>query len=98
MVPVTDNWLVSDWIDATPDAEVWLVIGCKLGAINQALLTLEKLHQMGRSPARIFFNAPDISCNEWIEPVLEAVTPFLNQQCFVHRVPFGKQAEISQPL
>jgi len=94
MVPITDSWLVSDWIQATPDAEVWLVIGCKLGAINQALLTLEKLQQMGRTPSRIFFNAPNVASDDWIEPVTEAVTPFLHQVCSVHRIRYGQKPEI----
>jgi len=94
MVPITDNWLVSDWIDATPDAEVWLVIGCKLGAINQALLTLEKLHQMGRSPARIFFNATKEEYNDWIEPTQKAVEHFLNHDCQIHALNHGAEVLI----
>ena len=88
MVPITNNWLVSDWIDATPDAEIWLVVGCKLGAINQTLLSLEKLKQMGRSPARIFFNATKPEFNDWIEPTRKAVEPFLNQDCTIHCLEF----------
>ncbi|NWF36988.1 dethiobiotin synthase [Mariprofundus sp. KV] len=88
MVPITDSWLVNDWIDATPDAEVWLVVGCKLGAINQTLLTLEKLKQMGRSPTRIFFNATKPEFNDWITPTRKAVEPFLNQGCTIHCLEF----------
>lgn len=95
MVPITDNWLVSDWIEAMPDAEVWLVVGCKLGAINQTLLTLEKLKQMGRSPTRIFFNATAPEFNDWIEPVNKAVEPFLNQGCVIHSVKFGEVVNLT---
>jgi len=90
MVPVTDNWLVSDWIEAMSDAEVWLVVGCKLGAINQTLLTLEKLKQMGRSPTRIFFNATKPEQNDWLEPTRKAVKPFLNQDCTIHCLKYGE--------
>ncbi len=91
MVPVTDQWLVSDWIEALPEAEVWLVVGCKLGAINQTLLTLEKLKQMGRSPARIFFNAPKAEFNKWITPTRKAIEPFLHNGCQVHPLNHGEE-------
>ena len=94
MVPITDHWLVSDWIQATPYAETWLVVGCKLGAINQTLLSLEKLKQMGRSPTRIFFNATKPEFNDWIEPTIQAVSPFLSHECVVHRVGYGNHPEI----
>jgi len=90
MVPITDNWLVSDWIDAMPDAEIWLVVGCRLGAINQTLLTLEKLKQMGRSPARIFFNATKEEYNDWLEPTRKAVEPFLPRSCRISCVKFSE--------
>ncbi|NWF38929.1 dethiobiotin synthase [Mariprofundus sp. NF] len=94
MVPITDDWLVSDWINALPDAEVWLVVGCRLGAINQTLLTLEKLKQMGRTPARIFFNATKPEFNTWLEPTRKAVEPFLNQSCAIHALKFGKAPNV----
>ena len=94
MVPISDHWLVSDWIEATPDAEIWLVVACKLGAINQTLLTLEKLKQIERTPAHIFFNATKPEFNDWIEPLIEAVKPFLPQACVVHRVQYGNHPEI----
>lgn len=94
MVPITDNWLVSDWIEAIPDAEVWLVVGCKLGAISQTLLTLEKLKQMGRSPSRIIFNAQKPEYNDWITPTRSAIEPFLNQDCAIHSPNFGETANL----
>jgi len=94
MVPITDQWLVSDWIEALPEAEVWLVVSCKLGAINQSLLTLEKLKQMGRSPTRIFFNAPKAEFNQWISPIRIAVEPFLNQDCSIHSLKFGEELKL----
>ncbi|GAV21030.1 dethiobiotin synthetase [Mariprofundus micogutta] len=94
MVPITDNWLVSDWIQAMPDAEVWLVIACKLGAINQTLLTLDKLKQIGRTPSRIFFNAAGNTSDTWIKPTLEAAQPFLTTNCIIQEISYGQHPEI----
>jgi dethiobiotin synthetase len=95
MVPITDGWLLSDWIEALPEMEIWLVIGCRLGAINQALLTLEKLKQMGRSPAHIFFNATKPEHNDWINPTRQAVEPFLDQECQIHSLTHGEKLNTS---
>lgn len=95
MVPVTDSWLVNDWVEAIPEMEIWLVVGCKLGAINQTLLTLEKLKQMGRTPTQIFFNATQPEQNDWIEPTRHAVEPFMNQRCQIHALNFGQTAKVS---
>ena len=94
MTPITERWLVSDWIESMPDYEVWLVVGCKLGAINQTLLTLAKLQQMNRSPTRIFFNAVSPEGNEWIDPTRLAVDPFLAADCVVSSIHFGEQPDI----
>lgn len=95
MVPITDGWLLSDWIEAMPDMEIWLVVGCRLGAINQALLTLEKFKQMGRTPARIFFNATRQELNDWINPTRQAVEPFLDRECRVHSLNHGEKLNTS---
>ncbi|PIP02793.1 MAG: dethiobiotin synthase [Zetaproteobacteria bacterium CG12_big_fil_rev_8_21_14_0_65_54_13] len=81
MVPLSDGWLVSDWIAAMPGCEIWLVVGCRLGAMNHALLTLSVLRQMGREPARIIFNAATAADESWLEPVRQAVVPFLPAGC-----------------
>jgi len=94
MAPITNTWLVSDWIAAMPDCELWLVVGCKLGAINQTLLTLDKLKQMNRSPARIFFNATSTENNAWLEPIRQAVTPFLHPDCEVSSLKYGERPDI----
>jgi len=91
MTPITDTWFVADWIEAMPECDVWLVVGCKLGAINQTLLTLSKLKQMHRSPARVFFNAVSAEHNAWIEPTLGAVAPFLNSDCEISMLKFGER-------
>jgi len=59
MVPLRQGYLVSDWLDDMPDCEVLLVIRARLGGINHALLTLDKLHRMGRSPRWIVINDAD---------------------------------------
>ncbi len=89
MTPVAGNWLVSDWIAAMPDCEIWLVVGCKLGAINQTLLTLDKLKQMQRSPARIIFNAVSVEDQAWIASTRLAVEPFLQSACALSSLNFG---------
>jgi len=95
MTPLTDTWLVSDWIAAMPNDDVWLVVGCKLGAINQTLLTLDKLKQMGRPPARIFFNAASVENNAWLEPIRQAVEPFLIPECDVSVIKFGEFPDVA---
>ncbi|MDQ6996751.1 MAG: dethiobiotin synthase [Mariprofundus sp.] len=95
MTPITDSWLVSDWIETMPDYGVWLVVGCKLGAINQTLLTLAKLKQMSRSPSRIFFNAVSADNNAWIESTRQAIAPFLANACVSSSIRYGEQASIS---
>lgn len=88
MTPLTDTWLVCDWIEAMPDCDIWLVVGCKLGAINQTLLTLDKLKQMNRCPARIFFNATSVENNAWLGSTRQAAQPFLNPGCDVSTLKF----------
>jgi len=90
MVPLTDSWLVSDWIGAMPDCEVWLVVGCRLGAINHTLLTLSALKGMGREPGRIILNAACSRDEGWLEPVRQAITPFLPAACQLHTLRHGE--------
>ncbi len=89
MVPLTANYLVCDWIKDMPEVEVWLVVGCKLGSINHALLTMDKLNQTGRSPARIILNATNPDDNYRLESSLIAITPFLARNCQVHFLKYG---------
>jgi len=94
MTPITDHWLVSDWIAAMPDYQIWLVVNCKLGAINQTLLTLDKLGHMGRMPERILFNATSETYNDWIAPTRNAVELFLNQDCTIHCLKYREKSEV----
>jgi len=89
MTPITDTWLVSDWIDAMPAYEVWLVVNCKLGAINHTLLTLQQLKQMQRSPNRIFFNATSAAQNARLNSTHQAIAPFLPTDCSIDCLKFG---------
>ena len=57
MVPLASGYLVYDWLQALQADEVWLVVRCRLGAINHMLLTLDKLQQGGQPPAHIILNA-----------------------------------------
>ena len=95
MVPLTDSYLVCDWIKDMPEAEIWLIIGCRLGSINHALLTLDKLKNMGRSPAHIILNAANPADNHRLEPTQSAITPFLTQDCQVHRLNYGSEIDIA---
>lgn len=95
MVPLTKNYLVCDWIEDMPEAEIWLVVGCRLGAINQTLLTLDKLKQMGRSPAHIILNAANPADNNWLKPTQDAITPFLAKTCQIHTLNHGSEIDIT---
>jgi len=95
MTPITDHWLVSDWIEAMPDYQTWLVVNCKLGAINQTLLTLDKLNHMSRLPTRIFFNASSANNDAWVKPTRQAVEPYLEKYCDVCNLQFGQQPSVS---
>jgi len=88
MTPITSTWLVSDWIKAMPDYAVWLVVACKLGAINQTLLSLHLLQSIGCAPSRIFFNATTSAQNDWIIPTRQAILPFLPSTCIAQNLRF----------
>lgn len=59
MVPLTQNYLVSDWLADMPAMPVVLVVGAKLGCINHALLSLSHLSNIGREPAWVIINNTD---------------------------------------
>jgi len=59
MVPLTDDYLVADWLNDMPDCEILLVVRARLGGINHALLTIDKLNRMGRPPRWIVINDGD---------------------------------------
>ncbi len=93
MVPLTNDYLVCDWIEDMPEAEIWLVVGCRLGAINHTLLTLGKLKNMGRSPALIILNASNPADNHRLEATRQAITPFLTEGCRIHTLNHGAEID-----
>lgn len=93
MVPLTDDYLVCDWIEDMAEAEIWLVIGCRLGSINHALLTLDKLRNIGRSPVCIIFNASSPAENNRLQPTRDAITPFLTEGCEIQTLNHGAEVD-----
>jgi len=86
MVPLTDTYLVSEWLSDMPDCDVWLVVGCRLGAINHTLLTLSALHALGRPPTHIFLNAVRPEDAPWLTPTEQAVRPFVDAASKIHTI------------
>jgi dethiobiotin synthetase len=95
MVPLTDDYLVCDWIEDMPEAEIWLVIGCRLGCINHVLLTLDKLKQMDKLPACIILNATNPADNHWLGASRDAITSFLPRNCQIHTLTHGSEIDSS---
>ncbi len=90
MVPLTEHFLVSDWLAAMPDCVVVLVVRTRLGGINHALLTLKQLHHMGRDPAWVVLSDADGSGQAMLTRHAEAMLPFLpprTQQLLLSHVP-----------
>ncbi len=80
MVPLkigAKPWLVSDWLQATPSAEVMLVVPIRLGCINQALLSCEHLKKIGCPPQWLVLN--DINGEGSFEDVQAMLEPLLRQ-------------------
>lgn len=76
MVPLAPHYLVSDWLSDMPDLPVILVVGAKLGCINHALLSLEKLSHMQRPPAWVIINCTDAA--QHAEAIAAAIQPYLS--------------------
>lgn len=56
-VPLRHGYEVRDWIkDCKPD-HIWLIVRCRVGALNHLLLTLESLKAIDRHPSFIVLNA-----------------------------------------
>lgn len=85
MVPLTDNYLVSDWLADMPDCDVILVVGARLGCINHTLLSLAGLQQMGRAPVAIILN--DLGDTAAVEQAESALRPHLARETKVLRLP-----------
>jgi len=90
MVPLTEDFLVSDWLETMPDCAVVLVVRARLGGINHALLTLKHLQLMGRDPAWVVFNDADGLGHAMLARHAVAIAPFLSactQQLFLPHIP-----------
>jgi len=98
MVPLTDTWLVSNWLGDMPECDVWLVVGCRLGAINHTLLTLSALHGMGRPPAHIFLNAVRPEDARWLSPTQQAIQPFVDATSKIHTLSDEKSWDFAAML
>ncbi len=57
MVPLNDDVLVLDWMQALSLTHILLCVEWKLGCINQALLSIEALQQRGMTPDWLLLNA-----------------------------------------
>lgn len=90
MVPLTADYLLSDWIGEMPEAEIWLVIGCRIGCINHALLTLARLEVMGRPPRHIIINAVDAADDARLESTRQALLPFVASGSRMHTLAHGE--------
>jgi len=53
------QWLVSDWLQAMPEADVLLVVPLRLGCINHLLLNCAQLFAMHKMPKWIVLNDLD---------------------------------------
>jgi len=77
MVPLAENFLVSDWLSAIQDSVVVLIVRARLGGINHALLSLEKLRRMGREPVWVVINDADNTGDQMLLWHAKAVAPWL---------------------
>jgi dethiobiotin synthetase len=88
MVPMAQGFLLSDWLQELPEARVLLVVRARLGGINQALLTLDKLQRMGRHPDWVVVNAVDASGEATLEQHCAAIAPYMGTTGSLHRLPW----------
>ncbi|MDQ6971663.1 MAG: dethiobiotin synthase [Mariprofundaceae bacterium] len=93
MAPLGEGLLVSDWLAGMPEAAVLLVVRARLGGINQALLSLDKLQRMGRSPAWVLVNAADAGSEAMLEEHREALAPYLPEDSCLMSLPYMPQQE-----
>jgi len=88
MVPLAEGVLVSDWLQLMPQAHVLLVVRARLGGINQALLTLDKLHRMQRRPDWVVVNAADAQGNGMLDDHCAAIAPYLDEGSQLLQLPY----------
>lgn len=96
MVPLAEGVLVADWLQCMPQAKVLLLVRARLGGINQALLTLDKLHRMRRAPDWVVINAADGAGDALLADHCTAIAPCLGkgtQLCTLPWLPEAGQAD-----
>ena len=96
MVPLAEGLLVSDWLESLPQARVLLVVRVRLGGINQALLSLDKLQRMGRAPDWVVVNAADAQGDEMMQDHCDAIAPYLGEDSRLMRLPFMQAENLSE--
>lgn len=96
MVPLNDHYLVSHWITDMQPCEVMLIIGARLGSINHALLTLERLGRLNLAPEYLVINA--LGDDDYSEHLITSLKPFLSPETLVITIPNNAKSEHFQPL
>jgi len=88
MVPLAEGVLVSDWLQLMPHAKVLLVVRARLGGINQALLSIDKLQRMGRGPDWVVVNAADEHGGVWLADHCAAIAPYMGSETCLYEMPW----------
>lgn len=71
-----EQWLVSDWLQAMPHAELMLVIPLRLGCMSQALVHCAYLASIQRTPKWIVLN--DLEHTQTGEEIMGIISPYLS--------------------
>ncbi|MDQ6980004.1 MAG: dethiobiotin synthase [Ghiorsea sp.] len=69
------QWLVGDWLQAMPQAEIMLVVPLRLGCMSQALVHCAYLASIQRAPKWIVLN--DLEHNQTGEETMRIISPYL---------------------
>lgn len=88
MAPLAEKVLVSDWLQALPGARVLLVVRARLGGINQALISIDKLQRMGRNPDWVVVNAADAGGDACLAQHCAAISPYLEGRTGLYELPW----------
>lgn len=92
MVPLAEGVLVADWLQRVESARVLLVVRARLGGINQALLSIDKLERMGGAPDWVVVNAADARGNAMLGDHCAAIGPYLAKSTTLLQMPFSPGA------
>lgn len=92
MVPLAEGVLVADWLQMLAGAKVLLVVRARLGGINQALLSIDKLERMGCAPDWVVVNAADAQGNAMLDDHCAAISPYFAESTTLLQMPFSPDA------